>query len=177
MIWKNKDNKVVYIGVNTNLENLYSEKFINDKMRPLLTGYCIEKFDHFVGIADAKPYCEYKKAYLIVNDNYQIIDAGKIVSNKTKINSRGMFVVTENLILSTDKKALFDYYKNDAHKIIERWEENKKSLNKEMLEVEVKDNYTFNTMKSYQDRISKVSKIIGALKDEYRIVANTIKSL
>ena len=49
-----------------------------------------------------------------------------------------------------------------------------------MLEVEVKDrkdSHTYNEVKYYQDKICKVSNIIGVLKDEYRIVANTIKSL
>lgn len=119
--------------------------------------------------------CYYKKVYLIVDKDFHIIESGKIISSR--INSRGMFVVTEKLVLSTDKKALFDYYKNTAHKMIEWWEDNKKSLNKTMLEVEVNDNYTYDSIKSHQDRICKVSSIIGALKDEYRIVANTIKSL
>ena len=88
-----------------------------------------------------------------------------------------MFVVTEKLVLSTDKKALFDYYKNAAHGMISFWEEYKKAINQKMLEVEVKDNYTYNSVKSCQDRICKLSSIIGGLKDEYRIVANTIKSL
>ena len=81
-----------------------------------------------------------------------------------------MFVATEKLVLSTDKKALFDYYKNAAHGMISFWEEYKKTLNQAMLEVEVKDNYTYNSVKSYQDRICEVSSIIGALKDEYRVV-------
>lgn len=88
-----------------------------------------------------------------------------------------MFVVTEKLVLSTDKKTLFDYYKNAAHGMISFWEEYKKAINQKMLEVEVKDNYTYNSVKSCQDRICEVSNIIGGLKDEYRIVANTIKSL
>ena len=88
-----------------------------------------------------------------------------------------MFVVTEKLVLSTDKKTLFDYYKNAAHGIISWWEENKKSFNQAMLKVEVNDSYTYNIVKSYQDTICKISSIIGALKDEYRIVANTIKNI
>ena len=88
-----------------------------------------------------------------------------------------MFVVTEKLVLSTDKKTLFDYYKNAAHGIISWWEEIKKSINQVMLKVEVNDNHTYNSVKSYQDTICKVSSIIGALKDEYRIVANTIKNI
>ena len=176
MIWKNEDNKVVYIGINTNLKgSANSVKFLCNAWRPLITGYAIEKYDNFVGITEAKPMCDNKKVYLIVDKDFRIIESGKIISSK--INSRGMFVVTEKLVLSTDKKALFDYYKNAAHGIISWWEENKKTLNQAMLEVEVKDNYTYNNVKSYQDRICKVSSIIGALKDEYRIVANTIKSL
>ena len=88
-----------------------------------------------------------------------------------------MFVVTEKLVLSTDKKALFDYYKNAVHGMISWWEENKKAINQATLEFEVKDNYTYNRIKSNQDRICKISNIIGGLKDEYRIVANIIKSL
>jgi len=176
MIWKNEDKKPVYIGINTNTKgSANSVKFLCNAWRQLITGYAIEKYDHFVGITEAKPMCDYKKTYLIVDNDYRIIESGKIISSK--INSRGMFVVTEKLVLSTDKKALFDYYKNAAHGIISWWEENKKTLNQAMLEVEVKDNYTYNNVKSYQDRICKVSSIIGALKDEYRIVANTIKSL
>jgi hypothetical protein len=176
MIWKNEDKKPVYIGINTNLKgSSNSVKFLCNAWRQLITGHVIEKYDNFVGITEAKPICDYKKTYLIVDNDYRIIESGKIISSK--INSRGMFVVTEKLVLSTDKKALFDYYKNAAHGMISWWEENKKTLNKAMLEVEVKDNYTYNNVKSYQDRICKVSSIIGALKDEYRIVANTIKSL
>ena len=67
-----------------------------------------DKYDHFVGITEAKSICDYKKTYLIVDNDYRIIESGKIISSK--INSRGMFVVTEKLVLSTDKKALFDYY-------------------------------------------------------------------
>lgn len=88
-----------------------------------------------------------------------------------------MFVVTEKLVLSTDKKALFDYYKNAAHGIISWWEENKKRLNQAMLKIEVNDNHTYNSVKSYQDTICEVSNIIGALKNEYRILANTIKNI
>ena len=175
MIWKNEDKKLVYIGINTNLKgSSNSVKFLCNAWRPLITGYSIEKYDHFVGITEAKPMCDYKKVYLIVDKDFRIIESGKIISSK--INSRGMFVVTEKLVLSTDKKALFDYYKNAVHGIISFWEEYKKTLNQAMLELEVK-NYTYNGVKCYQDRICKVSNIIGALKDEYRIVANTIKSL
>ena len=88
-----------------------------------------------------------------------------------------MFVVTEKLVLSTDKKALFDYYKNAAHGMISWWEENKKAINQATLEFEVKDNYTYNRIKSNQDWICEISNIIGGLKDEYRIVANIIKNL
>lgn len=176
MIWKNEDKKPVYIGINTNLKgSANSTKLLCNAWRQLITGYTIQKYDHFVGITKAEPMCDYKKTYLIVDNDYSIIESGKIISSK--INSRGMFIVTEKLVLSTDKKALFDYYKNAAHGIISWWEENKKTLNQAMLEVEVKDNYTYNSVKSYQDRICKVSSIIGGLKDEYRIVANTIKSL
>lgn len=176
MIWKNEDKKLVYIGINTNLVgSTNSTNFLCYAWRPLITGYSIEKCDNFVGITEARPMCYYKKVYLIVDKDFRIIESGKIISSK--INSRGMFVVTEKLVLSTDKKALFDYYKNAAHKMIEWWEDNKKSLNKSMLEVEVKDNYTFNTIKSLNDKITKISNIIGTLKNEYRIVANTIKSL
>ena len=176
MIWKNEDKKPVYIGINTNLKgSINSVKFLCNAGRQLITGHTIEKYDHFVGITEAKPICDYEKTYLIVDNDYRIIESGKIISSK--INSRGMLVVTEKLVLSTDKKALFDYYKNAAHGIINWWEENKKALNQAMLEVEVKDNYTYNSIKSCQDSIYKVSSIIGGLKDEYRIVANTIKSL
>ena len=176
MIWKNEDNKTVYVGINTNLVgSTNSTNFLCNAWRPLITGYNVEKYNHFIGITEAKPICDHKKIYLVVDNDFRIIESGKIISSR--INSRGMFVVTEKLVLSTDKKALFDYYKNAAHGIISWWEENKKTLNQAMLEVEVKDNYTYNSVKSYQDRICKVSNIIGALKDEYRIVANTIKSL
>ena len=175
MIWKNEDKKLVYIGINTNLKgSSNSVKFLCNAWRQLITGHTIEKYDHFVGITEAKPICDYKKTYLIVDNDYRIIESGKIISSK--INSRGMFVVTEKLVLSTDKKALFDYYKNAVHGIISFWEEYKKTLNQAMLELEVK-NYTYNGVKCYQDRICEVSSIIGGLKDEYRIVANTIKSL
>ena len=171
MIWKNEDKKTVYIGINTNTKGSpNSVKFLCNAWRQLTTGYAIEKYGHFVGITQAKPICDYKKAYLIVDNDYRIIESGKIISSK--INSRGMFVVTEKLVLSTDKKALFDYYKNAAHGIINWWEENKKVLNQAMLKAEGKDDYTY-----YQDEIFKVSHVIGALKDEYRIVANTIKSI
>ena len=185
MIWKNEDKKPVYIGINTNLKgSANSVKFLCNAWRPLITGYSIEKYDHFVGITEAKPMCDYKKVYLIVDKDFRIIESGKIISSK--INSRGMFVVTEKLVLSTDKKALFDYYKNAAHGIISWWEENKKRLNQalsmilfhqKMLKIEVNDNHTYNSVKSYQDTICEVSNIIGALKDEYRIVANTIKNI
>lgn len=176
MIWKNEDNKTVYVGINTNLVgSANSTNFLCNAWRPLITGYNIEKYNHFIGITEAKPICDYKKIYLVVDNDFRIIESGKIISSR--INSRGMFVVTEKLVLSTDKKALFDYYKNTAHKMIEWWEDNKKSLNKAMLEVEAKDNYTFNTIKSLNDRITKISIIIGTLKNEYRLVANTIKSL
>lgn len=46
-----------------------------------------------------------------------------------------------------------------------------------MLKIEVNDNHTYNSVKSYQDTICEVSNIIGALKNEYRIVANTIKNI
>lgn len=176
MIWKNEDKKPVYIGINTNLKgSANSVKFLCNAWRPLITGYSIEKYDHFVGITEAKPMCNYKKVYLIVDNDYRIIESGKIISSK--INSNGMFVVTEKLVLSTDKKTLFDYYKNAAHGMISWWEEIKKSINQTMLKVEVNDNHTYNSVKSYQDTICKVSSIIGALKDEYRIVANTIKNI
>ena len=176
MIWKNEDKKPVYIGINTNIKgSANSVKFLCNAWRQLITGHTIEKYDHFVGITEAKPMCDYKKTYLIADNDYHIIESGKIISSK--INSKGMFVVTEKLVLSTDKKALFDYYKNAAHGIISWWEENKKSLNQAMLKVEVNDNHTYNIVKSYQDTICKVSSIIGALKDEYRIVANTIKNI
>lgn len=176
MIWKNEDKKIVYIGINTNTKgSVNSTKFLCNAWRPLITGYAIEKYNHFIGITEAKPICDHKKIYLVVDNDLRIIESGKIIFSK--INSRGMFVVTEKLVLSTDKKALFDYYKNAAHGMINFWEEYKKTLNQEMLEVEVKDNYTYNSVKSYQDRICKVSNIIGTLKNEYRIVANTIKSL
>lgn len=176
MIWKNEDKKLVYIGINTNLVgSTNSTKFLCNAWSPLITGYNVEKYNHFIGITEAKPICDYNKIYLIVDNDFRIIESGKIISSK--INSRGMFVVTEKLVLSTDKKALFDYYKNTAHKMIEWWETNKKTLNKAMLETEAKDNYTFNTIKSLNDRITKISNIIGTLKNEYRIVANTIKSL
>ena len=179
MIWKNEDKKTVYIGINTNTKgSANSVKFLCNAWRPLITGHAIEKYDHFVGITEAKPMCDYKKVYLIVDKDFRIIESGKIISSK--INSRGMFVVTEKLVLSTDKKALFDYYKNAAHGMISFWEEYKKTLNQTMLEVEVKDrkdSHTYNEVKYYQDKICKVSNIIGVLKDEYRIVANTIKSL
>lgn len=176
MIWKNEDKKPVYIGINTNIKgSANSVKFLCNAWRPLINGHAIEKYDHFVGIAEAKPMCDYNKTYLIADNDYRIIKSGKIISSK--INSKGMFVVTEKLVLSTDKKALFDYYKNAAHGIISWWEENKKSLNQAMLKVEVNDNYTYNSVKSYQDTICKVSSIIVALKDEYRIVANTIKNI
>lgn len=176
MIWKNEDKKPVYIGINTNTKgSVNSFKFLCNAWRPLINGHAIEKYDHFVGITEAKPMCDYNKTYLIVDNDYRIIKSGKIISSK--INSKGMFVVTEKLVLSTDKKALFDYYKNAAHGIISWWEENKKSLNQAMLKVEVNDNHTYNSVKSYQDTICKVSSIIGALKDEYRIVANTIKNI
>lgn len=176
MIWKNEDKKPVYIGINTNTKGfLNSIKFLCNEWRPLINGHAIEKYDHFVGITEAKPMCNYKKVYLIVDNDYRIIESGKIISSK--INSKGMFVVTEKLVLSTDKKTLFDYYKNAAHGIISWWEENKKSINQVMLKVEVNDNHTCNSVKSYQDTICKVSSIIGALKDEYRIVANTIKNI
>ncbi len=175
MIWKNEDKKPVYIGINTNTKgSARSVKFLCNEWRPLIT-YAIEQYDHFVGITEAKPICDCGKVYLVVDKDLRIIESGKIISSK--INGRGMFVVTEKLVLSTDKKALFDYYKNAAHGIISFWEEYKKTLNQAMLEVEVKDNHTYDKVKSYQDRICKVSSIIGALKDEYRIVANTIKSL
>ena len=176
MIWKNEDKKPVYIGINTNIKgSANSVKFLCNEWRQLITGHTIEKYDHFVGITEAKPMCDYKKTYLIADNDYHIIESGKIISSK--INSKGMFVVTEKLVLSTDKKTLFDYYKNAAHGIISWWEENKKSLNQAMLKVEVNDNHTYNIVKSYQDTICKVSSIIGALKDEYRIVANTIKNI
>lgn len=176
MIWKNEDKKPVYIGINTNLKgSSNSVKLLCNAWRQLITGHVIEKYDHFVGITEAKPICDYKKAYLIVDNDYRIIESGKIISSK--INSRGMFVVTEKLVLSTDKKTLFDYYKNAAHGIISFWEEYKKAINQRMLEVEAKDNYTYNSIKSYRDSMCRVSSIIGGLKDEYRIVANTIKSL
>lgn len=176
MIWKNEDKKTVYIGINTNTKgSANSVKFLCNAWRPLITGHAIEKYDHFVGITEAKPMCDYKKVYLIVDKDFRIIESGKIISSK--INSRGMFVVTEKLVLSTDKKALFDYYKNAAHGMISWWEENKKSLNQAMLKVELNDSDTCNSVKSYQDTICEVSNIIGVLKDEYRIVANTIKSL
>ena len=176
MIWKNEDKKPVYIGINTNIKgSANSVKFLCNAWRQLITGHTIEKYDHFVGITEAKPICDYKKTYLIVDNDYRIIESGKIISSK--INSRGMFVVTEKLVLSTDKKALFDYYKNAAYGIISWWEENKKSLNQAMLKVEVNDKNKYNIIKSYQDTICKVSSIIGALKDEYRIVANTIKNI
>ena len=176
MIWKNEDKKPVYIGINTNIKgSANSVKFLCNAWRQLITGHTIEKYDHFVGITEAKPMCDYKKTYLIADNDYHIIESGKIISSK--INSKGMFVVTEKLVLSTDKKTLFDYYKNAAHGIISWWEENKKSLNQAMLKVEVNDNHTYNIVKSYQDTICKVSSIIGALKDEYRIVANTIKNI
>lgn len=176
MIWKNEDKKLVYIGINTNTKGSpNSVKFLCNAWRPLINGYTIEKYNHFVGITEAKSICDYKKVYLIVDKDLRIIESGKIISSK--INSRSMFVATEKLVLSTDKKALFDYYKNAAHGMISFWEEYKKTLNQAMLEVEVKDNYTYNSVKSYQDRICEVSSIIGALKDEYRVVANTIKSL
>lgn len=176
MIWKNEDKKLVYIGINTNLKgSTNSVKFLCNAWRPLINGHAIEKYDHFVGITEAKPMCNYKKVYLIVDNDYLIIESGKIISSK--INSKGMFVVTEKLVLSTDKKTLFDYYKNAAHGIISWWEEIKKSINQVMLKVEVNDNHTYNSVKSYQDTICKVSSIIGALKDEYRIVANTIKNI
>lgn len=176
MIWKNEDKKPVYIGINTNTKGSSSSvNFLCNAWRPLITGHAIEKYDHFVGITEAKPICDYKKVYLIVDKDFRIIESGKIISSK--INSRGMFVVTEKLVLSTDKKALFDYYKNAAHCMISWWEENKKGLNQAMLKVEVNDSHTYNSVKSYQDTICEVSNIIGALKDEYRVVANTIKSL
>lgn len=176
MIWKNEDKKPVYIGINTNTKgSANSVKFLCNAWRQLITGHAIEKYDHFVGITEAKPICDYKKVYLIVDKDFRIIESGKIISSK--INSRGMFVVTEKLVLSTDKKALFDYYKNAAHGMISWWEENKKNLNQAMLKVEVKDDHAYNSVKSYQDIICEVSNIIGALKDEYRVVANTIKSL
>ena len=180
MIWKNEDKKPVYIGINTNPKGSASSvKFLCNAWRPLITGYAIEKYDQFVGITEAKPMCDNmcdnKKVYLIVDKDFRIIESGKFISSK--INSRGMFVVTEKLVLSTDKKALFDYYKNAAHGMISFWEEKKKTFNQTMLEAEVKDNYTYNSVKSYQDRICKVSNIIGALKDEYRVVANEIKKL
>ena len=176
MIWKNEDKKPVYIGINTNIKgSANSVKFLCNAWRQLITGHTIEKYDHFVGITEAKPICDYKKTYLIVDNDYRIIESGKIISSK--INSRGMFVVTEKLVLSTDKKALFDYYKNAVHDMISWWEENKKAINQATLEFEVKDNYTYNRIKSNQDWICKISNIIGGLKDEYRIVANTIKSL
>lgn len=176
MIWKNEDKKPVYIGINTNLKgSSNSVKLLCNAWRQLITGYVIEKYDHFVGITEAKPMWDYKKVYLIVDNDYRIIESGKIISSK--INSKGMFVVTEKLVLSTDKKTLFDYYKNAAHGIISWWEEYKKSLNQAMLKVEVNDNYTYNSVKSCQDRICEVSSIIGGLKDEYRIVANTIKNI
>ena len=180
MIWKNEDKKPVYIGINTNPKGSASSvKFLCNAWRPLITGYAIEKYDQFVGITEAKPMCDNmcdnKKVYLIVDKDFRIIESGKFISSK--INSRGMFVVTEKLVLSTHKKALFHYYKNAAHGMINFWEENKKTLNKTMLEVEVKDNHAYNSVKSYQDRITKISIIIGTLKNEYRLVANTIKSL
>ena len=176
MIWKNEDKKPVYIGINTNIKgSANSVKFLCNEWRQLITGHTIEKYDYFVGITEAKPICDYKKTYLIVDNDYRIIESGKIISSK--INSRGMFVVTEKLVLSTDKKTLFDYYKNAAYGIISWWEESKKSLNQAMLKVEVNDNHTCNSVKSYQDTICEVSNIIGALKNEYRIVANIIKSL
>lgn len=176
MIWKNEDKKPVYIGINTNIKgSANSVKFLCNACRPLITGYSIEKYDHFVGITEAKPMCDYKKVYLIVDNDYRIIESGRIISSK--INSKGMFVVTEKLVLSTDKKTLFDYYKNAAHGIISWWEEIKKSINQTMLKVEVNDNHTYNSVKYYQDTICKVSNIIGGLKDEYRIVANTIKNI
>ena len=173
MIWKNEDKKPVYIGINTNTKGSpNSVKFLCNAWRPLLTGYAIEKYDHFVGITQSKSICDYEKVYLIVDKDFRIIESGIIISSK--INSRGMFVVTEKLVLSTDKKALFDYYKNAAHGMISFWEEYKKALNQAMLEKEEANaSYT----KSCQDRICKVSHTIGALKDEYRVVANTIKSL
>ena len=171
MIWKNEDKKTVYVGINTNTKGSpNSVKFLCNAWRPLINGYTIEKYDHFVGITESKSICDYKKVYLIVDKDLRIIESGKIISSK--INSRGMFVVTEKLVLSTDKKALFDYYKNAAHGIISFWEEYKK----ELLEAEVKYNHTY-VIKSCQDGICKVSHTIGALKDEYRVVANTIKSL
>ena len=176
MIWKNEDKKPVYIGVNTNIKgSANSVKFLCNAWIPLINEHAIEKYDHFVGITEAKPMCNYKKVYLIVDNDYRIIESGKIISSK--INSKSMFVVTEKLVLSTDKKTLFDYYKNAAHGIISWWEEIKKSINQVMLKVEVNDNHTYNSVKSYQDTICKVSSIIGALKDEYRIVANTIKNI
>ena len=135
MIWKNEDKKPVYIGINTNIKgSANSVKFLCNAWRQLITGHTIEKYDHFVGITEAKPICDYKKT-------------------------------------------LFDYYKNAVHGMISWWEENKKAINQATLEFEVKDNYTYNRIKSNQDRICKISNIIGGLKDEYRIVANTIKSL
>lgn len=175
MIWKNEDKKPVYIGINTNTKGSANSIKLCNAWRPLINGHAIEKYDHFVGITEAKPMCDYKKVYLIVDNDYRIIESGKIISSK--INSNGMFVVTEKLVLSTDKKALFDYYKNAAHGIISWWEENKKRLNQAMLKVEVNDNHTYNSVKSYQDTICEVSNIIGALKNEYRIVANTIKNI
>ena len=83
----------------------------------------------------------------------------------------------QNIVISNDKKELFDYYKNAVHGMISWWEENKKAINQATLEFEVKDNYTYNRIKSNQDWICKISNIIGGIKDEYRIVANIIKSL
>lgn len=159
MIWNNEDKLIMYVG-----QRIFGPEAFNRVSTTTILPPLVDVVGLTCGATDSS------ELYFIQGKDMKV---KALTSSKYRKNSKHITIETALRIYTTDKKALFDYYKKQFHKLIQYIES---SINIEEQKANTA-NTTINSIQYAFKNIQKYREIKVNAMNSYRQIIENIKKL